>query len=55
MATAKSHFTEATCPRCGRKTIRSNDVGAWCDGYPCRWSIKRTQAIDAARILREAW
>lgn len=43
------------CPRCGRRTIASNDVGAWCTGYPCRWSVKKAAASAIARVFREVF
>lgn len=51
----RPHFADVACPRCARKTVRVNDVGAWCDGYPCRWSITKRNAEDAARIVRDLW
>ncbi len=44
----------ALCPRCGTQ-LDANDVGAWCPGYPCRYTISRMKVRDAARLARLIW
>lgn len=45
---------KALCPRCGT-FLHYNDVGAWCPGYPCRYTVNREKARAAARIATLLW
>lgn len=44
----------ALCPRCGTE-LDANASGAWCPGYPCRYSINRAKVKDAARLALLIW
>lgn len=53
-ARGRTRRAQIECPRCGHKTIRFNDLGAWCDGFPCRWHARWPAVKAALRVGREA-
>jgi uncharacterized protein with PIN domain len=42
------------CPQCG-DPLRHNDVGAWCENYPCRYVLNRDKVRIAAKAYRLMW
>lgn len=51
MTTSKA---DAVCPQCAHP-LKHNDAGAWCENYPCRWSLNRAKAVIAAKVHRKLW
>lgn len=50
----KTSDKRALCPQCGTE-LHHNEVGAWCPGYPCRYSVNRDKVTVAAKLARLLW
>lgn len=54
MSARKARVTPAECPQCGHN-LKANDVGAWCENYPCRYVANRKKVAAAYAVAIAIW